>query len=320
MTLRLGVYRAPWRARIARITSETPGLLPVVKGAGYGIGQHRLMRIAVEIGAGAVGVGTIHELASVPAGIEARVLTPALTPPDRDDTVMPVGSLEHLAALKGWHGRVVIKLRSRMRRFGVGADEVTTMRDAVEQAGLRFAGYSLHPPTATTEAERVEEVLAWTERLPAPAMLSVSHLEPASYAHLRSVRPGLGWQLRAGTALWHGDKSALRLEADVLDVRPVRAGEQVGYRQVDAPGDGTVVIVGAGTAHGVAPLLSGGGGAPVSPFHHARTPPGAAGAAHARGDGVRPERCTDSRRRGVDRGATPADRHDRRRRRVALIR
>ena len=68
-----------------------------------------------------------------------------------------------------------------------------------------------------------------------------------------------------GTALWHGDKSALHLGADVLDVRPVRAGEPAGYRQVAVPDDGTLVMVGAGTAHGVHPLADG-----RSPFHFAR--------------------------------------------------
>ena len=93
-----------------------------------------------------------------------------------------------------------------------------------------------------------------------------SHLDAAGYA---AVRAGGGddarWRIRLGTALWHGDKSSLHLTADVLDVRPVRGGDRVGYRAVPAPADGSLVMVTAGTAHGVHPLAGG-----LSPFHFAR--------------------------------------------------
>jgi alanine racemase len=58
----------------------------------------------------------------------------------------------------------------------------------------------------------------------------------------------------------------MRLSADVIDTRAVRAGETVGYRQVAASNDGALVMIGAGSAHGVAPLSDG-----RSPFHYANT-------------------------------------------------
>ena len=70
---------------------------------------------------------------------------------------------------------------------------------------------------------------------------------------------------RLGTALWHGDKSFLALRADVVEVRTVRARERAGYRLTDVRAAGTLVMVGAGTAHGVHPLPDG-----RSPFHFAR--------------------------------------------------
>jgi hypothetical protein len=55
------------------------------------------------------------------------------------------------------------------------------------------------------------------------------------------------------------------LSADVLHVRPVTRGEPVGYRLLPAPTSGHLVMIGAGTAHGVIPLEH-----DLSPFHHAR--------------------------------------------------
>jgi hypothetical protein len=55
------------------------------------------------------------------------------------------------------------------------------------------------------------------------------------------------------------------LTANVLQTRPVAAGDTAGYRLTPAPGDGTLVMVGAGSAAGVAPVGDG-----LSPFHYQR--------------------------------------------------
>ena len=82
---------------------------------------------------------------------------------------------------------------------------------------------------------------------------------------LRTERADIDWHIRAGTALWHGDKRCLALSTDAAEVRAVRGGDRVGYHATEVPGGGTMVIVGAGTAHGVAALTDG-----RSPFHFAR--------------------------------------------------
>ena len=82
---------------------------------------------------------------------------------------------------------------------------------------------------------------------------------------MRDAWPDRRFRIRLGTALWHGDKRTLHLTADVLDVQPIRAGQHAGYRQIVAWADGRLVMVGAGTAHGVHPLVDG-----RSPFHFAR--------------------------------------------------
>ena len=95
--------------------------------------------------------------------------------------------------------------------------------------------------------------------------LWVSHLAPDALAGLAAAHPGWRFPVRVGTALWHGDKSTLHLTADVLVVRPLSAGEPAGYHATPAPADGWVVVVGAGSAHGIAPLDDG-----RSPFHFER--------------------------------------------------
>jgi hypothetical protein len=52
----------------------------------------------------------------------------------------------------------------------------------------------------------------------------------------------------------------------VLATRPVAAGTKVGYRSTTVEADGTLVMIGAGSANGVA-LLPG----DTSPFHFARS-------------------------------------------------
>ena len=54
MTLTLHVDGARWRANQASVLADTPGLVPVIKGNGYGFGRARLAAQAAELGVGAV--------------------------------------------------------------------------------------------------------------------------------------------------------------------------------------------------------------------------------------------------------------------------
>ena len=96
--------------------------------------------------------------------------------------------------------------------------------------------------------------------------VQVSHLGPDVFGRLREAHPDRTFSIRLGTRLWHGDKSTVHLRADVLDARHVDAGTALGCRATPARVDGTVVVIGGGSAHGLAPLADG-----RSPFHFART-------------------------------------------------
>lgn len=260
MTITLTVRSSPWRSHVARVVNETTGLVPVVKGNGYGFGRTELAELASEF-SDTIAVGTVHELDGLPEGLHVVVLTPTLTAPTSGDPILTVGSQTHVEALDGWNGRVIVKLASSMQRFGGD----TRLIGEARAAGLDVVGLSIHPPIAGTDEDHRDDVLRALDGVDArdaDIPIWLSHLGAEAYAALPSTHT---YRLRLGTALWHGDKSFLHLGADVVDVRSAAGGVRAGYRQAEVAGDGHLVMIGAGTANGVAPLPDG-----RSPFHFAR--------------------------------------------------
>lgn len=257
MTVRLTVPRAEWQAQVlATAEAYGHGLVPVVKGNGYGFGRPMLHDLIVAVGQIQVCVGTVHELHDVPTALTPIVLTPALAPPSRADAVVTVGSVQHVAALVGWHGRVVVKLASSMRRYGVAAGGLPELLAAVGGAGLDVHSFGLHLPLAGDDTARLAEIDAWLPHLPVEVPLWVSHLSAPSFTALQAAHPDRTCAVRVGSALWHGVPRAafLRLTAEVLHTQAVRGGDTAGYFHSKVPFDGTLVAVGAGSAHGVALL------------------------------------------------------------------
>jgi alanine racemase len=257
VTIRLTVRTALWRAHVAQVVNDVDGLVPVVKGNGYGFGRLALARLAAEF-TDTVAVGTIHELDGLPDGVHPVVLTPTLVAPTSTGPILTVGNSTHIDALGAWSGRVLVKLGSSMQRYGRGAELI----EGARRAGLDVVGVSIHPPLEGAGIEHRREIVELIDGVDPAIPVWVSHLDPATYATL----PGShAYRLRLGTGLWHGDKSFLRLDADVLDVRPAVAGRPAGYRQQPVRTDGHLVMIGAGSANGVTPLPDG-----RSPFHFDR--------------------------------------------------
>lgn len=257
VTVTLTVRTAPWRAHVARIANDVDGLVPVVKGNGYGFGRIALARLASEF-CDTVAVGTIHELDGLPDGLHAVVLTPTLVAPTSTTPILTIGSRSHTDALDGWPGRVLVKLESSMHRYG----GTVQLAEVARQRGLNVVGVSLHPPLAGSPSEHADEVRRVLDQVDPDLTVWVSHLDPSLYATLPTTHQ---YRMRLGTSLWHGDKSCLQLSADVLDVRRIRSGTPAGYHQAPAACDGHLVMVGAGTANGVTTLGDG-----RSPFHFQR--------------------------------------------------
>jgi alanine racemase len=275
MALTLTVDRARWQAHVAGVRADFPDLVPVVKGNGYGFGRTFLADVVDEWdddGAPReLAVGTVHELAGLAAdGPRPIVLTPAVGRellPGVGPAVLTVGGEPHLAALigAGLRAPVILKAASAMQRYGSALGDLSALRSVAEAAGMEVHGYALHPPLAGSAEDHRAAAEAVARAVPAGSTIYVSHLDAAGYALLRDVVPEQHWRIRLGTVLWHGDKSFLHLAADVVQVRPVQVAQRAGYRLVEAPGDGHLVMVTAGTAHGIQPLADG-----RSPFHFGR--------------------------------------------------
>lgn len=257
MTIRLTVERERWWQHVTDVAREIDGLVPVVKGNGYGFGRVGLARLAIKLSP-LLAVGTIHELSGLPPEATPIVLTPSLIAPPSVLPVLTVSNSRHIEALRSWDGRVIVKLESSMRRFGGGLELV----DQAYQAGIRVVGVAIHPPIEGDDDQHRADIERWLPDIDPNLDVWVSHLAPVTYQTLPTTHR---YKLRCGSYLWHGDRGALKLEADVLEVRPVSAEMLVGYHQIPVPGDGTLVIVGAGSANGVAPLADG-----RSPFHFAQ--------------------------------------------------
>ena len=111
MALRLTVQRAAWQAHIGSIAETVDGLVPVVKGNGYGFGRPTLHPLVKSL-SDYVCVGTVYELDSVGERVTPVVLTPPAAPPPAiaATAILTIGSLHDIDALAGWQGRIIVKL------------------------------------------------------------------------------------------------------------------------------------------------------------------------------------------------------------------
>lgn len=284
MTLTLHIDGDRWRAHLRDTLARHPGLVPVTKGNGYGLGLHRLARRAEWLGVDTVAAGTYPELAELHQRNDCSLLVlqpwrpglDALGPEaqgvDPDRVVHTVGRLEDLDALvergraQGRPVRVVLERLTSMLRHGFSADDLAEAVRRTRGGAVRVEGLALHlplpsaRPTTSTRSSHASEV----ERLlsePAVAELAaqggaaaqvwVSHLTERELEVLALRFPDLRIRPRVGTALWLGDRGALRVTSTVLDAHPVERGDTYGYRGRSAPRRGTLLVVAGGTSHGV---------------------------------------------------------------------
>ncbi|MHB1129803.1 MAG: alanine racemase, partial [Ilumatobacteraceae bacterium] len=270
MTLRLSVTSAPWHDQLASVAEAYGEMIPVVKGNGYGFGLAVLIPHACALSP-TIAVGSVFEAHAVPSTHTAMVLTPSGTDLPTSlspQTVLTVGARHHVDILRhaGWRGSVVVKLQSSMRRYGATNDELEPLLESLHQAGLMQVGWSVHPPLDGASSDHIADVATWLSRVNPRHPMYVSHLNPGAVQQLRATFPQHHIIARVGTALWLGDKTPLQLHADVLDVHSVTSGITAGYRNVTITTDGALVLVGAGSAHGVHTV-----GDQLSPFHFRRT-------------------------------------------------
>ncbi|MCU7823689.1 alanine racemase [Kitasatospora sp. DSM 101779] len=255
MTLSLYVDTARWRAHQQAVLAEFPGLVPVAKGNGYGLGNARLAEEAARLGTGMLAVGTAREAADVSFPGDLLVLTPYR--PGEDAPAVPPGTIRtvaHVEALRALPAgtRVVVECMTSMRRHGIARADLAKL----PTDGPVVEGFALHLPLDRPDgSDPVGEVADWMAAIaaagPAPASVYLSHLAADDVARLSARHPDTAFRSRIGTRLWLGDVAALHAAATVLDVTAVAKGERYGYRQHKAPSDGHLLVVTGGTAHGV---------------------------------------------------------------------
>jgi len=265
MALRLVVDVGAWRAQQARVLTETPGLVPVVKGNGYGFGMPRLGAEAARLGVDTVAVGHPEEAAVVAAAFGGDVLVMAPCRPREAELAALAGAasagrivhtVAHLDALRALAGagarpRVVVELLTSMRRHGLEARDLGAAAALLD--GVRCDGVALHLPLAGRASVReAVELLGVAADAGLPTDVAwVSHVNHAEVRQLERALPDTRVRLRCGTRLWLGDRSAFRAGATVLDVRPLSRGMRYGYRQRRALSAGHLLVLGGGTAHGL---------------------------------------------------------------------
>ena len=274
MSLTLTVDGERWRTHLRSVVTQNPGIVPVAKGNGYGLGLGRLARRAQwlaehadETGAplDLVAVGTYDEIeqAATRYAGDLLVLTPwrpfraalDLDPRTASRVVHTVSRADDLAGLRAHDpdARFVLEQLTSMLRHGMGRRELAAAAEALGEGRTGLRGVAMHLPLNTTshlgEVSRlINDVVA--SGLPTRTVF-VSHLTHDELTSLASSYPDFTVRPRIGTDLWLGDRGALRVGATVLDVHEVDRGDTFGYRGRSAPKHGHIVVVSGGTAHGI---------------------------------------------------------------------
>ncbi|MEY9932777.1 alanine racemase [Catenulispora sp. GP43] len=263
MSLTLYVDSERWRAHQDEVLARHPDLVPVAKGVnGYGIGIPNLMEAASKLAAGGVettAVGTAAEAEQAKDHYSGRllVLTPYLMGEDvrdlPDRVIRTVASVEAVEALLG--RRVVVDLMTSMRRFGLQKQDIPRLRTVLESDQARVEGFSVHMPLDRVAGDYLREVSDWVDALVAAGIpvrtLFVSHLSPDEISTLAKRHQGTTVRPRIGTELWLGNRKVLQTRGTVHSVQKVGKGDRFGYRQHKVRGDGHLIVVSGGTAHGV---------------------------------------------------------------------
>jgi hypothetical protein len=260
---------ARWREHLRTVADAVPGIVPVIKGNGYGFGLRRLAEESARLGVDVAAVGTAREVELVrdafpgnivilnPWDSSSALAAKLAADPGVISTVSRISDLERLASdqLPGGHRpRVLIELLTSMRRHGLRTNQLQQVPALLDKVG--FEGWTIHLPLHAEGRYAEAERLARAALDVAPGTLWFSHLPAEEAIALARQLGGAGAdpvpvRLRIGTRLWLGEEASRRTTATVLDVHPVRRGERAGYRQRMCPASGWVLVMAGGTSHGI---------------------------------------------------------------------
>jgi alanine racemase len=248
-------------------------LLPMVKANGYGLGALEVARALEALDPWGFGVATVEEGAQLRAGGITRPilvftpLQPTLVPRYQAHDLRPIiGDSEGLEAWLGAsRGPFHVEVDTGMARAGFRWNGETGWRSLVGRAD-GWEGIFTHFHSADTDQasvhrqwKRFQQLLDSLPRRPAlvHAANSAAALAGRTYA-ADLVRPGIF--LYGGMAGSEAPEPVVRLQARVIGLRTVRAGDTVSYGATwTAPRDATIATVAAGYADGIHRSLSNAG-------------------------------------------------------------
>ena len=245
MPLSLHVDGQKWRSHLTQMMSAKPGLVPVIKGNGYGFGLELLAAESTRLGVETIAVGLASEVVKVRTAFagEIVILSPDQVTGDlKDAKVIPtVSSLEVLQSIDS-KTNLIVEILTPLNRHGIDVSEINRALTIIEDRGLKLRGFTLHLPIVKIDSKWISATL---NLLPDGSNVWISHLHGAD--RVKKEFANLTFRERIGTALWLGADSALEATATVLEYRKIQG--TAGYQQRRARGN--VIVASGGTAHGI---------------------------------------------------------------------
>jgi alanine racemase len=221
MAFALTIDAESWRSHVDSVAASVlsasgAGVVPVVKGNGYGLGQKFLTEECLRLGADTVAVGNVFEVDLVAAkGTHDIIVLEPFEPRDAftadawwrlgqrlysGRVIRTVASREALLALAEGPGRsvrVLLEAQTSMHRFGMDEAELLRVladpdvRRALSTARVLVEGLAVHMPMAQPADEveprgaalgssRVREVVRWAGLWQAETEVWAGHNSPAS--------------------------------------------------------------------------------------------------------------------------------------------
>jgi hypothetical protein len=225
--------------------SAKPGLVPVIKGNGYGFGLELLAAESTRLGIETVAVGLASEVSKVRTAFagEIVILSPDHVSSGLTDAkiIQTISSIDLLQSIDA-NINVIVELLTPLNRHGIELSEIDRALTIIKDRNLKLRGFTLHLPIAKIDSKWVSSTL---NLLPAGSHIWISHLHGAD--RVKKEFANLTFHERIGTSLWLGADSALEATATVLENRKIQS--TAGYQQKHIRGN--VIVASGGTAHGI---------------------------------------------------------------------
>ena len=230
MSLVLQLDKTRWETHLTEFATGIE-LVPVIKGNGYGLGFPKLVAEVNRLELDLIAVDTFAEAAQLRQIWQKQILV--MQPVRVTDDYLAANLIltvdNHSPKVST---PVVVEIKTKLQRFGVELEDLKKFAD------YNIVGYGVHLPIGDHTNFSFAKAIA--EELPDQTIF-VSHLTKSELAQLPNA------VLRVGTSFWLGDRTALSMYGEVLEVRKVSG--KLGYGQVKNANE--IAVISGGTRHGI---------------------------------------------------------------------